>query len=302
MMEVYLRTMSDGRNHPAAQCPTIHYFRSGARASYTHSLSITNSRLVVVAKLWGSNAGFAMFVWDWNSSQVLFVRLLFPHVVLQVTQAVIQELEFGHYASAEFIDDYRLLITRDSRPNLPPCLVLIDTGKDMGGTPIQTTFQLSPHIVCFARPSPVSEQGMHNPPSAESLAPFYQDPAQRIIALRFQSYPGHFIVRVGALLELFKDREGTEIGWDEWKDHLVDPSSSSGTLYPYAVQVSGCRLVYFWSTAGDPGLEMEVFDFSMQGRAGCLRRGSHKWLGETMSHLSSAEGRVQIPLEGFVDL
>jgi hypothetical protein len=215
---------------------------------------------------------------------------------------IIQELKYGHCTSVEFIDDYRLLITFTLRASVPPSLVLIDTGRDMGGTPISTTFHLSSHFSYSACPYLIWERGMHNPPPAESLAPFHQDPAQRIIALRFRSHPRYLVVRVGALLELFKDREGTEIGWDEWKDHLVVPSSSSGTLDPHSVQVSGCRLIYFWPTAGGSGFEMELFDFSMQGRTECLRKGSNEWLGETMCYHSSTGGRVQIPLEEFLGL
>jgi hypothetical protein len=172
----------------------------------------------------------------------------------------------------------------------------------MGGTPIQTTFYLSSHFAYSESPSLILEQGMHNPPPTESLAPFHQDPAQRIIALGFQSHPLHLVVRVEALLEMFKDREGTEIGWDEWKNNLVVPSSSC-TLDPHSAQVSGCRLIYFWSmSVTHSGAKMEVFDFSVEGRAKCLRRGSNEWLGETMSHLSSTGGRVQIPPEGFLGL
>jgi hypothetical protein len=85
MMEVYLRTMSDGRIHPNARCPTIHYSRSDVRASHTRPVLITNSRLVVIAKLWGMGAGYVMIIWDWKSSQILFVRRLFLHQVMQAT-------------------------------------------------------------------------------------------------------------------------------------------------------------------------------------------------------------------------
>jgi hypothetical protein len=74
MMEVHLRTMSDGRDHPNARCPIILYSRSGARVSYILSLSITNSRIVVVAKSWERDGGFVIVIWDWKSSRVLFVR------------------------------------------------------------------------------------------------------------------------------------------------------------------------------------------------------------------------------------
>jgi hypothetical protein len=68
-------------------------------------------------------------------------------------------------------------------------------------------------------------------------------------------------------LELLRDHGGTEVGWNEWKEHVVIPSRPPGTRAPRAVQVSGCRLIFVDSTATGSGYQMEVFDFSMQGRA-----------------------------------
>jgi hypothetical protein len=210
-----------------------------------------------------------------------------------------QELEYGHYESAEFIDDYRLLITLKPRANGRPSLVLMDTGRAMGGTPIQTTFHFPSHFTIS--PSLISERGMHQPSPAECLAPFHQDPAQRIIVLHLRYELPYLALRVGALLELFKNREGTKVAWDGWKDRVVIPSRPRGIWTPDAVRVSGCRLIYFWSTDGGSGYEMEVFDSSMRGLAKCSMQWTNRWVG-TKTYLPPAGGRVRIPLEGFLGL
>ena len=64
------------------------------------------------------------------------------------------------------------------------------------------------------------------------MAPFYQDPAQRVVALQLPDSFGYLILRIGALSKLLEGSEGSEIGWDEWKSHVVIPSRSrsSGPL------------------------------------------------------------------------
>ena len=68
---IYLRTLSSGGLHPAAQFPTFHYSRRCNEAFRRFSVSVTNSRLAIVAE--------AMFetylvIWDWKSARILFVR------------------------------------------------------------------------------------------------------------------------------------------------------------------------------------------------------------------------------------
>jgi len=88
-----------------------------------------------------------------------------------------QTLQNDHYNTVDFIDDYRLLSTLKS-----PCIVLIDTENVAGGTPVQTLFHLSPHFGDFGHPPHLLERGAYKPSPAEYLAPFHQDPAQRIVA------------------------------------------------------------------------------------------------------------------------
>ena len=62
---VYLRTLSSGDSHPSAQCSTIEYFPKG-HTDDIPSVSISSSRLAVLANM-------GMVIWDWKTSQVLFV-------------------------------------------------------------------------------------------------------------------------------------------------------------------------------------------------------------------------------------
>jgi hypothetical protein len=99
--------------------------------------------------------------------------------------------------------------------------VVVDTEKVMGGASMRTTFHLSPHLHELEHPILLLEGGVHKPSPAETLAPFYQDPAQRIGALLLSFSLGGLVFQVGGLLELLESHEGSEIGWDEWKDHVV---------------------------------------------------------------------------------
>ena len=156
----------------------------------------------------------------------------------------------------EFIDDYRLLAGLGSASGLPPFLVLIDT-EDVGGTPTQTTFHLSAKFTNCGTLFLLSEQGAHGPSPEESLAPFYPDPAQRVVVLQMQSATCYLAVSVGTLLE-FKSRGGTEIRWDEWRDRVVatcplrtkqrdvlapgcQDAGSSLFFQRSPVRISGCR-------------------------------------------------------------
>ena len=121
------------------------------------------------------------------------------------------------------------------------------------------------------------ERGTHQQPSAECLAPFHQDRTQQIAMVFMRSF-GFLVFPVGALLRLADDREGSKIGWDEWKIHTATPSTLE--LYLFEFCVSGCRL--FFVTSG-PNVEVEVYDFSIQGRAKYLSEQVNADLGGEIS-------------------
>ena len=78
-LKVHLKTMSDGRNHPAAMCPTIHYLEIGEDIEYEPLISMTSSRLIATLELCGTGESgcHIIIIWDWNCGQVLFVGQLF---------------------------------------------------------------------------------------------------------------------------------------------------------------------------------------------------------------------------------
>lgn len=177
----------------------------------------------------------------------------------------------------------------------------MDTRKDVGGAPLQTFFRLPQYFTYTVVRDLLFERGMHNPSPAESLAPFHQDPAQRIIVLCTQHTQNHFVLRVGALLELLKDREGTEIPWDQWKRHVVLPSLRSFGPGSRGGTVSGCRLFHISANVTAREGEMRVYDFSIRGRAEYLSELTIDGIG-TIKKLASTGAEAQVPMKRFFGL
>ena len=196
------------------------------------------------------------------------------------------------YLSVEFIDDDRLLGCVALTLVAPRSLVLLDTGKLVGGVPMKTLFRLPSVGGGFLKTPLVLEHGAHKPSPEESQAPFYRDPTQRIVALRLEHWVGSPIFRMGALLELLESREGSEVEWDEWKSHVVIPSFDQvqDREFPPITRVSGCRLFSVYSE----GAQAEVYDYSIQGRVEYLSdQVSYEHGG--LRYLSSTGARVQLP-------
>ena len=196
------------------------------------------------------------------------------------------------YYKAEFIDDYRLLGTLRAVRSGPPSLVLIDTENDVEGSPMRTNFLLPP---CFSKLWRITlrlEQGVHEPSPAESLAPFHQDPSQRIAVLDLEDDLRYLLFRVGSLLE-FRRRGDLEVRWDEWKDCVVMPSIHVRPHTRSDVWVSGSRLFAIYRS-GPRGsyAQMELYDFSPQGRAK-QNNVNGEFCG--VRYLTSTGVRVQVP-------
>jgi hypothetical protein len=185
-----------------------------------------------------------------------------------------------------------LLVSLESTLDVPPSLALIDTRKGVGGAPVQTLFHLSPYFINSGDVSLILERGMHRPSPAESLAPFWQDPAQRIAVLDSLSSPHYLAFRIGALLEFLGSREGTEIRWDEWKGHVVIPFIDGAEKDAMNVWVSGSRLFVICLWHCDPtNPYMEVYDLSIRGRK--------KWLtGQVYEEFGGV--RYLLPIRGAV--
>lgn len=252
----------------------IHYSPRSTKELGISAL-ITSSRLVAFtgAETYGEEH---LIVWDWKGAQLLFVRRPLLYFDKQA-QAFVQELRENRCDDVEFIDDYRLLVILRRTWREPPSLLLVDTEKIVGGAPVKTIFHLSAHF--YPESYLLQVRGMHNPSPAESLAPFYRDPTQRIAALPLRRSLGFLVFRVGALLELTESHEGSKIQWDEWKGCVVMPSIDVDPEDILGAWVFGCRLFYIISTGSSLGAEMKVFDFSIQGRANYLSEQVNAGLG-----------------------
>ena len=176
--------------------------------------------------------------------------------------------------------------------------MLIDTKEFLGG--VRTTFKLSPCFGEFEYPPLQIERGTHSPSRAESLAPFCQDPTQRIVTLIGSTSPWYLVFRVKSLLDLLESREGSEIGWDEWKGYVIIPSINPYNPEHIDIWVSGCRLFCLDSTDSSPGSRMKVYDFSLWGWSKYLSNEVDENLG-AMKHLSStgAVGFIPWGVEDF---
>ena len=237
------------------------------------------------------------------------VRRSFSHNFSTSAREFTQEAEYPRCGPIEFIDDCRLLFRLGQTglwkyADVPHSLVIINTGNDTEGTPLVTIF----HLHLPRGPSPGSlhltlERAAHEPYPTESLAPFHHDPAQRILALQIQ-VSCRLVVRVKALLELLRDREGTEIGWDEWKHHLVLTSINVDNVeHPttHVVQVSGCRLFCIYSTDSNRDFQMEVYDFSKEGHMKHLKEQTNGMLGTVTKYLTSNGVAAKIPRRALVN-
>ena len=168
----------------------------------------------------------------------------------------------------------------------------MDTEKDTGGVPTQTSFQLSSCLCDTGYPSLLSERGVHKPSSTEKLAPFYQDPAQRIATLAMSDLLHYFVFPVEALVELAEGREGSEIEWDEWKKHVFIPSIHKRDHH--TIWVSGCRLFCVTCPGYGPDTIMKVYDFSKKGRVEYLGKRARSDLGG-VRYLKSTGACVRLP-------
>ena len=191
----------------------------------------------------------------------------------------------------EFIDEYRLLACTKLKSDAPPSLVVIDTRKNGGGAPIQTFFHFPLSFTIIEYLKLIFERGVHEPSSADALAPFYQDPAHRLIALAEPHTFRYLIFQVGALLKFLENGEGSNIGWDEWKGCVAIPSIDHDMRFA-RIWMSGCRLFCISLTGHNQGAQMEVYDFSMQGRAKYLSERVNNTLGG-VRYLSSKGVRTR---------
>jgi hypothetical protein len=144
--------------------------------------------------------------------------------------------------------------------NTPSRLVLLNTEqvtKD-DTAPARTTFRFDPREPAHSEVVYLDfGLGGHEPSHEEaSFAPFYPDPTQRVLAVRFRDGQSLVVVKIEALLRLAKERGCVDLRWREWKSCFV------GVKYenPCRPWVSGHRLFRLY---GFREKAIDVYDFSV---------------------------------------
>jgi len=173
----------------------------------------------------------------------------------------------------KFVDDYRLAILIAScEPGATPQLVHLNTEQATTDDTVfvQTTFHFDPHAHLNLKIIYLHlDQGGHKPSREEgSLAPFYPDTSQRVLAVEFYDYhQSVFVMKTEVLLGLAQGRGGADIYWAQWGTHTVE--IRPGT--PDVFWISGPRLFCaFCTEPEDDKAWLDVYDFSAQGSVRCL--------------------------------
>ena len=142
--------------------------------------------------------------------------------------------------------------------------MLLNTKQTVGDPKLaQTTFWLGTDEYRLVWASYLRlDRGGHEPtPEEDSLAPFYQDPSQRTLVVEFLRGRSIFVMKTEGLLKLARERGGTELGWGQWRAHVVKvPADNTKLLW-----VSGPRLFCIRREHRDPWVD--VYDFSPRASA-----------------------------------
>ena len=99
-----------------------------------------------------------------------------------------------------------------------------ETRKDNGGF-VETKFLLD----CLEHDDLLTAGLLagHEPSCTDILStPFYPDPSQRVLAVRFVNRNELLVMRLEMVLRLVEEREGEELGRGEWEDLVtwVEPT------------------------------------------------------------------------------
>ena len=132
--------------------------------------------------------------------------------------------------------------------------------------PARTTFRFEPGV--SALETFFEKGGQKASPEEDLLAPFYQDPSQRILAIEVCGHPhvAFFAVKIEALLGLVREWGGADLEWGQWGTNAVEvPFEKGSEVHPW---VSGSRLFcrcWFSAFGGDEWVD--VYDFSPRASA-----------------------------------
>jgi hypothetical protein len=187
----------------------------------------------------------------------------------------------------------------DSGRGDPPQLHIFDTEQRTTIEPIQTSFSLPTARQEAYDPCLLIEPCGHiSSPDELITAPFYPDRSQRILA--FNLGRSCYAINAELLLKLAREREGQDVGWDEWGAHTIEVRGGD-LCNLWQIWVSGCRLFCTVSNSRDDDdpSHMRIYDFSHAGRAKNLRTsgkaGKH---GRTRRISPSIDG-YELPWNSF---
>ena len=261
--------MSEGIPHPSALKNTIESKMWSTRLE--EPLSITYHRLALMVKNTDTNT-FPLYVWDWRTGELLFVREILARCINNFDWIPFQEHHNFCHEYFEFLDDYRLAISVSAPDDSGSSgLLLLDTERVSLMTPTWTRFRgpvSSRNLACLF------DTGGYKPSPQDTLAaPFYPDPSQRILALYMKSQGGLHVVKIETLLRLAMGRVGEEIQWEEWKSCLIEtiPHGTPDAAYYLGSWVSGFRLFSASVVLGESACNLCVYDFSPHASMKFLR-------------------------------
>ena len=170
-------------------------------------------------------------------------------------------------------------------------LHVFDTECRTTTKPTSTSFSF-PNSLGTGTPSLISEPCSHSPsPDELTVAPFYPDTSQRILAFELGD-ARLFVVNTELLLELAREWQGYFVKWyEEWCTSIVPVQRSSNRRH---IWVSGCRLFRIVEAGGEPSY-LQVYDFSPRSRAKNLNGPVGVSGGEGQRCVSSSIGLYRLP-------
>ena len=198
-----------------------------------------------------------------------------------------------------FASEHFLAVLFGSGCGDPPRLQIIDTEQGMTMKPIQTSFSFSTAYLEASYPHLLIEPCGHIPsPEELVIAPFYPDRSQRILAFHFGMYGTCLTINADLLLELAREQEGRDVGWDKWGAHTIEVDSEALDALGQ-ICVSGCRVFCTMSNSaesvGGNSTYLRMYDFSRASLAKHLRTLDRASEGKGMRQLSPSLDGYKLP-------
>lgn len=183
-------------------------------------------------------------------------------------------------------------------PDTSLSLVFLNTEQATTGDlePAETVFCFHPYEHLHVEP--VIDRGGYKPsPEEDSLAPFYQDASQRMLAVKVYGdlRISIFVVKIEVLLKLARELGEAYLEWEEWRTHMVQiPSGNKSDHW-----ISGSRLLCLRQAGRPDGRAgVKVYDFSPRASARYMETVADDYGGFVRRMRPSVEERP-LPWDAF---